>query len=227
AGLAVNKTATVTSNNTQTDVYSFVGDVINYTINVINTGNVTINNIIVKDPLTGLDTTNQSFSLLPGENKEFTQSLTVTLADLNNESITNIATASGLTPNNNPVEAEDTVIVERAGVLGCGTIEVHNAFTPNGDGTNDNFVIDNITDTTCYPENTVEIYNRWGILVYETKGYDNVNNAFKGYSEGRVTVDKSTGLPAGTYFYILNYTAVGLQGEIIPKREQGYLYLTR
>jgi hypothetical protein len=25
--------------------------------------------------------------------------------------------------------------------------------------------IDNIDDTVCYPDNTVEIYNRWGVLV--------------------------------------------------------------
>jgi hypothetical protein len=42
---------------------------------------------------------------------------------------------------------------------------VHNAFSPNGDGVNEMFTIDNIDDTICYPENTVEIYNRWGVLV--------------------------------------------------------------
>ncbi|RVT70984.1 gliding motility-associated C-terminal domain-containing protein, partial [Flavobacterium sufflavum] len=117
--------------------------------------------------------------------------------------------------------------IDQSFVLGCGTINVHNAFSPNGDQFNEVFKIDNIEDTLCYPENSVEIYNRWGILVYETKGYDNVNNVFKGYSEGRVTVDKNAGLPTGTYFYILNYTSVGLQNEIIPNKKQGYLYLTR
>jgi hypothetical protein len=34
----------------------------------------------------------------------------------------------------------------------------------------------------CYPENTVEIYNRWGVLVFETTGYNNVTNAFNGIS---------------------------------------------
>jgi hypothetical protein len=34
--------------------------------------------------------------------------------------------------------------------------------SPNGDGINE-FVIDGLEDTICYPENTVEIYNRWGI----------------------------------------------------------------
>jgi gliding motility-associated-like protein len=126
-----------------------------------------------------------------------------------------------------PISYVVNLKIDNSFVLGCGTIFVHNAFTPNDDGTNDNFVIDNINDTLCYPENTVEIYNRWGVLVYETKGYDNMNKVFKGFSEGRVTVNKSVGLPSGTYFYILSYTSVGLQNEIIPNKKQGYLYLTR
>jgi hypothetical protein len=40
------------------------------------------------------------------------------------------------------------------------------------------FTIDNIDDTICYPENTVEIYNRWGVLVFETTGYNNVTECF-------------------------------------------------
>jgi hypothetical protein len=56
-------------------------------------------------------------------------------------------------------------ITDQGIVLGCGTVLVHNAFSPNGDGVNEMFTIDNIDDTICYPENTVEIYNRWGVLV--------------------------------------------------------------
>ncbi|MFA9187453.1 DUF7507 domain-containing protein [Flavobacterium magnesitis] len=205
--------------------YDTLGEVITYTIVVTNTGNVNLHQVVVSDPLTGLNSVIENLTI--GESREFTENYIVTQTDLGNETITNTATADGLSPTNVPVNSSDTVVIDRAFVLGCGTIVVHNAFTPNGDNINDNFVIDNIDDTLCYPENTVEIYNRWGILVYETKGYDNVNNSFKGYSEGRVTVDKSAGLPTGTYFYILNYTAVGLQGEMIPKKEQGYLYLTR
>ncbi|WP_413998983.1 gliding motility-associated C-terminal domain-containing protein [Flavobacterium sp. W1B] len=225
--LEVIKTATVTSHNTITDVYSFVGDVINYTIIVKNTGNVAINNIIVKDPLTGLDTTNNSFNLSAGESKEFNQTHTITKEDLANDSITNIATADGVSPRGTPISASDTVIVEKAGVLGCESILVHNAFSPNGDGINENFVIDGIDDTICYPENTVEIYNRWGVLVFETKNYNNQTNAFDGYSRGRTTISKSSGLPTGTYYYILNYTSVDLNGNIQTNKKDGYLYLTR
>jgi hypothetical protein len=35
-----------------------------------------------------------------------------------------------------------------------------------------------------------------------------LQNAFNGISRGRTTVSQSSGLPTGTYFYILNYTSV-------------------
>ncbi|MBG6062736.1 gliding motility-associated-like protein [Flavobacterium sp. CG_9.1] len=112
-------------------------------------------------------------------------------------------------------------------VLGCGDIKVHNAFSPNGDGINEVFVIDNIDDVTCYPENTVEIYNRWGVLVFETKNYNNQTNNFEGISRGRTTVNQSSGLPTGTYFYILNYSTIDGNGKVEIKKLDGYLYLSK
>jgi gliding motility-associated-like protein len=112
-------------------------------------------------------------------------------------------------------------------VLACGNVIVHNAFSPNGDAKNPVFVIDNIDDILCYPDNSVEIYNRWGILVYETKNYNNTTNVFDGTSQGRSTVKKSDGLPAGTYFYIVNYTSFDGNGNIQTNRKDGYLYLSR
>ena len=105
----------------------------------------------------------------------------------------------------------------------CELIVVHNAFTPNGDSFNQFFNIEHIEDTACYPTNKVEIYNRWGVLVYETKNYDNNTRRFEGISEGRSTVSKSEELPTGTYFYIIEWTTP--TGETFNK--DGYLYLTR
>ena len=112
-------------------------------------------------------------------------------------------------------------------VLPCGTILVHNTFSPNGDGINDKFVIDNINDTNCYPDNTIEIYNRWGVLVYSTKGYNNTTNAFDGVSNGRSTVSQSSGLPTGTYFYILTYTSFDNNNSVQTNKKEGYLFLTK
>jgi gliding motility-associated-like protein/uncharacterized repeat protein (TIGR01451 family) len=222
--LAQNPSMVIVKTST-TENYSNVGDVLNYTIKITNNGNVTLNQIVVTDPLTGLDSTLDK--LEPGMSREYVQNYSVTQNDINNLSVTNIAYVKASTPKNQEISASDDAVVEAAIVLPCGNIVVHNAFSPNGDGINEVFTIDSITDTTCYPTNTVEIYNRWGVLVYEVKDYDNVNRAFKGFSEGRVTINQSVGLPVGTYFYILNYTSVDGNGASVTNKKSGYLYLTR
>ena len=111
-------------------------------------------------------------------------------------------------------------------VLACNSVKVHNAFSPNGDGRNDTFVIANINDE-CYTGNSIEIYNRWGVLVFDTKDYNNESNYFDGTSRGRSTINQSSGLPTGTYFYILNYSYLDVNDTVVSKKEDGYLYLTK
>ena len=121
--------------------------------------------------------------------------------------------------------ATATVTIDVAVVFACDALVVHNAFSPNGDNKNQYFIIDNITDE-CYINNSVEIYNRWGVLVFETKNYNNTANVFDGTSKGRTTIKQSEGLPTGTYFYILNYTTSTISGTQTYTKN-GYLYLTR
>ncbi|WP_343488476.1 gliding motility-associated C-terminal domain-containing protein [Allomuricauda sp. d1] len=99
-------------------------------------------------------------------------------------------------------------------------IEVFNVVTPNGDGIHDVLTIRNIEN---YPNNTVKIYNRWGVLVFVTRAYNTAGNVFNGTSEGRVTVDQDNKLPVGTYFYIIDYE--DLQGDM--KQLSGYIYINR
>ena len=73
-----------------------------------------------------------------------------------------------------------------------------------------------------FPNNTVQIYNRWGVIVYETNGYDNGSNAFRGVSNGRAVVQKNQELPVGVYYYIIKYINNG-EG----KTRAGYLYINR
>ena len=101
-----------------------------------------------------------------------------------------------------------------------GEIEIYNSVSPNGDGDNDVFVIRGIEN---YPNNTVSIYNRWGVKVYEEDGYGQADKVFRGVSNGRVTIQQSEELPEGTYFYILRY--VNTSGE--EKQRSGYLYIKR
>ncbi len=99
-------------------------------------------------------------------------------------------------------------------------IEVFNLVTPNGDGDNDVFVIRNIE---MYPDNSVEIYNRWGVKVFGVEGYGQSGKFFRGISEGRATISQNSELPVGTYWYIIKYkTAQG-----VWKQRVGYLYLNK
>jgi gliding motility-associated-like protein len=119
---------------------------------------------------------------------------------------------------------EITIIVDNDCVVEAAcNFFIHNAFSPNNDGLNEFFEIENINRTDCFPTNNVEIYNRWGVLVFEVDQYDNNTRVFKGNSEGRSTVDKSVELPSGTYFYIIQYTS----SDGILNKKDGYLYLTR
>ena len=100
-------------------------------------------------------------------------------------------------------------------------LEVFNVITPNNDGIHDVLTIKGIEN---YPDNTIKIYNRWGVLVYATKAYNNDSNYFDGTSEGRVTVEKDNQLPVGTYFYILEYTPSSA-GKMTTLT--GYIYINR
>jgi gliding motility-associated-like protein len=97
-------------------------------------------------------------------------------------------------------------------------IEVFNSLSPNGDGDNDIFRIRNID---FYPENTLSIFNRWGIEVYRVNSYGQNDNFFKGFSDGRSTVSRDVELPEGAYFYTLTYKNT----KGIERNLSGYLYI--
>lgn len=69
--------------------------------------------------------------------------------------------------------------------------EVPNAFSPNGDGINDTW---NIKYLESYPGATVEVFNRYGQIIYRSLGYSKP-------WDGRVS---GSPLPIGTYYYIIN-----------------------
>ncbi|GAA0739277.1 gliding motility-associated C-terminal domain-containing protein [Gaetbulibacter jejuensis] len=103
-----------------------------------------------------------------------------------------------------------------------GDVVIYNGVSPNGNGENDYFFIDNIQQLA---NNRVEIYNRWGIKVFETTDYDTSGNVFNGYSDGRLTVNRDNMLPTGTYFYILTYDYEPSSGQSQRVKKSGYLYL--
>jgi gliding motility-associated-like protein len=84
--------------------------------------------------------------------------------------------------------------------LSPNTLIIYKGFSPNGDGSNDEWIIDGIL---FYPNNQVQVFNRWGNLVYQANGYDNQSKVWFGQSnEGWIVGDNA--LPDGTYFYMVD-----------------------
>ena len=86
-------------------------------------------------------------------------------------------------------------------------IIVYNGFTPNGDGLNDFWIIDNIEK---FPNNKVYIFNRWGNKIFQTTEYNNTNNVWDGKLNGQL-------VPSGTYFYVI-------ESELLIKK--GWIEIT-
>jgi gliding motility-associated-like protein len=73
-------------------------------------------------------------------------------------------------------------------------ITVYNGFTPDGNGLNDFWIIENIEN---FSKNTVTIFNRWGNRIWNTTNYNNTDNVWNGKTQA------GTDLPSGTYFYVI------------------------
>ena len=99
-------------------------------------------------------------------------------------------------------------------------MNVYNFISVDNDGANEFFNIEGILK---YPSNNVQIYNRWGQLVYVVNGYNNSERSFSGISNANFNYNTNNFLPEGTYYYIIKYYKP-ISGNQIEKT--GYLYLT-
>lgn len=95
--------------------------------------------------------------------------------------------------------AIDTILIK---FKYCGDVDIPNIFTPNNDGVNDFFYIKGIDDGNWQ----LEIYNRWGALVYFSYNYDNQWNGENS--------------PDGTYYYILSKIDVFFNGFVTVVRKK-------
>lgn len=87
----------------------------------------------------------------------------------------------------NGCQASDSVLITLIPEL-----NVSSGITPNGDGVNDTWIIDNMQ---LFPNSVVHVFNRWGITMFEANGYTE-NNAWDGTFEGNA-------LPVGTYYFTI------------------------
>jgi gliding motility-associated-like protein len=77
----------------------------------------------------------------------------------------------------------------------CG-IKITEAVTPNGDGYNDFFEIENLE---FYPNTKVKFFNRWGLELYSSDDY---KNDWDGRSRNALDAGSDL-LPEGTYYYLI------------------------
>lgn len=100
-----------------------------------------------------------------------------------------------------PAETTTYTLTAR-NAFGCGQVEsvtitvlddlvVPNGFTPNNDGYNDAWEIKGLDN---YPNVFLQVFNRWGTLVYSSRGY---TAPWNGQLNGAP-------LPTGTYYYTLS-----------------------
>lgn len=86
-------------------------------------------------------------------------------------------------------------------IVGCLNL-FNNAITPNGDGINDSWVL---FTNNCFRRLEVNVYNRYGSLVYHADDY---KNDWKG-------TYKNKPLPDGTYYYVINLSSIDDRKQVI------------
>lgn len=102
----------------------------------------------------------------------------------------------------------DTITVGLDSDEAC-TLKFYSGITPNGDGLNDLWIVDNIE---LYPENKVQIFNRWGEEVWTGENYNNVDVVWVGNNKsGNQMTD-------ATYFYV---------AEVGGQTYKGWVEITR
>jgi gliding motility-associated-like protein len=93
-------------------------------------------------------------------------------------------------------EAQDQIVINP-----CSTADyfrnMPTAFTPNGDGKND---VWNIPELQSFPQAVIEIYDRWGLLVFRSES---------GYSKSWDGTKNGKEMPMDSYYYVINLNEEG------------------
>ncbi|SDH67923.1 LPXTG-motif cell wall anchor domain-containing protein/conserved repeat domain-containing protein [Agrococcus jejuensis] len=152
--VAVNGTATTTVAITQTPTIAIdkngtlatgagaAGTLVNYTFDVVNTGNVTLTGITVSDPNVASITPPSGWTgtLAPGATARFTASHTITQTEVNAGRVSNTATVRGTPPTGAAVTGTDTFVQPLANTPGID-LEKTGAHELNGPGNADDTIL--------------------------------------------------------------------------------------
>lgn len=102
-----------------------------------------------------------------------------------------------LVTSNRGCRAQDSLFVDVDRFDEGAEPNIPTVFTPNGDGFNDEFVIDYLEG---FPDAVVKIYNRWGSIIYQSANY--YQNPWDGTYKGEQA-------PTGVYFYVITFPGSG------------------
>ena len=194
--LSVQKVANITT--------AFIGDQIEFTITVNNTGSGSQSNVIVSEVIqngfqyVAHTASTGTYSPISGEwtiptmgpNSSATLKITVEVLEGGNHTNLAYIMQTGIIDFN---PGNDSSLVE----IEVECLVVYNEISPNGDGKNDVLYIDCLGE---YQGNNLSIFNRHGNLVFQVDDY---KNDWNGVSNVGGVLNGKEGLPAGTYFYVL------------------------
>jgi gliding motility-associated-like protein/uncharacterized repeat protein (TIGR01451 family) len=181
-----------------------LGDTVEFTITITNLGTTAGNQIEIYESLpagyqyissnstSGIYDSSSFVWSVGMLNPNQSETLTIEAEVISSNNLLNIAFLQALTETDrNETNNQDT-----AEVVLDNCLDVPQGISPNDDLKNDFLVIPCIED---YQNNEIKIYNRLGVLIYQSKNYQNDWNGFP--NTGFLLTDKR--LPVGTYFYIL------------------------
>jgi len=95
-------------------------------------------------------------------------------------------------------------------------IIIYDAFSPNGDNLNDQWIIGKITE---HPENEVKIFNRHNLLIFQLSNYNNETNVWKGETNVHHFNPEHLA-PDDIYYFVISLikTEKVLKGPVTLKR---------
>lgn len=207
-------TLTVVDDNSDVDIEilksvipseALIGDQVTFQITATNLGSTQGTNVEVLDIFPvgmnfvsattseGLFDTSTFTWVINALNSNQSETLTIVAQVESHTDLINIASLNSL----DQPDRDESNNVDEAVVSVEFCFFIPKGFSPNNDGLNDVFYINCIEE---YPDNHIKIYNRLGVLIYETKNY---KNDWNGTPNKGIPITSDL-LPVGTYFYVLD-----------------------
>ena len=197
----------ISISKTSDDMTPQIGEEITFNISISNSGPNNFSNVIVQEQIqsgfeiinvnstTGFYNANEGIWTIP-ELPVGVQELNITVEVLETGEYYNVASLTSSSPPLNNDNISSLIEIQVLDVI------INNQYSPNNDGVNDVFKIDNIQN---HPNNTLRVYNRYGSIIYEKKGYD---NSWDGTASVGGLIKRGERLPSETYYYVLELPAI-------------------